>query len=44
VEDLLHASDIMLYRDKQVSRTRGIGSGSRQAETAGAAQVQPSNA
>ncbi|SEB69067.1 GGDEF domain-containing protein [Terriglobus roseus] len=41
VEDLLHASDIMLYREKQLSRSRGFGSGTRQA---GGAQVHPSNA
>ena len=41
VEDLLHASAIVLYREKQISRARPAGSGSLQT---GGAQVQPSNA
>ena len=42
VEDLLHASDIVLYREKQVNRSiNPSGTGGLQA---GGAQVQPSNA
>jgi diguanylate cyclase (GGDEF)-like protein len=41
VEDLLHGSDIMLYREKQLNRARMIDPARIQS---GGAQVQPSNA
>lgn len=45
VEDLLHASDIVLYREKQMGRARELsGSSLQPGSTAGGAQVQPSNA
>jgi diguanylate cyclase (GGDEF)-like protein len=49
VDELLHASDIVLYREKQINRSLGRGSGALQDETrgggdGGGAHVQPSNA
>jgi diguanylate cyclase (GGDEF)-like protein len=44
VEDLLHASDIVLYREKQISRLHPSVSGTQADSPAGGAQVHPSNA
>jgi diguanylate cyclase (GGDEF)-like protein len=44
VDDLLHASDIVLYREKQIRRSQQTLATAQADSRAGGAQVQPSNA